>query len=234
MRLSTSKVSQLHTPLFSQNYQTMLTLFLVLLGAFSALTLLVMRAPIPLDELEITRRVQSGAARRTGPFLRLINFPGYPPQVLIIGLLLVVVPFLFGFKWLALMQAFVGLGVGLAAAIVKRLVQRPRPAPRVVTVTHILDGGLQSYPAGHCADYLARFGFIIYLLAQLPAPSWWVWLTMVVLGIFIAFVGLARIYSGEHWLTDVIGGYLLGAIWLWLTIFLYHWTDAQDLVARYL
>jgi undecaprenyl-diphosphatase len=212
----------------------MLILFFSLVVAFVSLTVLVMRTFLPINELSITRRVQSGAVWGLGPLLHVINIPGYPPQVFVLGVLLVVLPYLIGLKWIAITLAVVTLGVGLSARIVKSIAQRPRPAPEVVAVQRVLDQGTQSYPAGHCADYLARFGFIIYVLIQLAPPTWWAWLTILVLFVFIALVGLARIYSGEHWMTDVLGGYLLGGIWLLLGIWMYQWTDAQILVDRYL
>lgn len=212
----------------------MLILLLILVGALLAVTLLVVSAPQAIDELTITRRAQSLTLKGLGPLLHLVNLPGYPPQVLILGFLLVAVPFVLGWKWIAVTQAFVGLGVGFMSALVKLAVHRARPSPDVVVVHRQLDGGGQSYPAGHCADYVARFGFILYLLTRTGGSVWWVWLIAVAPVALIGLVGLARIYSGEHWMTDVLGGYLLGGIWLIVTLYFYHWTEAEVWVTRHL
>jgi membrane-associated phospholipid phosphatase len=60
-------------------------------------------------------------------------------------------------------------------------------------------------------------------LTLLPKTSITRWLTLIVYGFMLAFIGISRVYLGEHWLTDVVGGYLFGGIWLWLTIQLYQW-----------
>jgi membrane-associated phospholipid phosphatase len=36
-------------------------------------------------------------------------------------------------------------------------------------------------------------------------------------------IGYSRILEGDHWLTDVLGGYWEGCLHLFLFIFLYHW-----------
>ena len=42
----------------------------------------------------------------------------------------------------------------------------------------------------------------------------------------ILIIGFARVFEGEHWITDVLGGYLSGVLWLTLFIYLYgcQWT----------
>ena len=39
--------------------------------------------------------------------------------------------------------------------------------------------------------------------------------------LLVALVGPARIYLGDHWATDVLGGYLFGGGWLGLSLRLY-------------
>jgi len=69
-----------------------------------------------------------------------------------------------------------------------------------------------------------------------PSSGWWGWryrwvlLPFQVLAILhLLAVGYSRIESGEHWLFDVLGGYLVAMLWLALFIFLYRWTT--DLLA---
>lgn len=46
---------------------------------------------------------------------------------------------------------------------------------------------------------------------------------MTLLVLPILTIGLARVHAGAHWPSDVLGGYLLGLLWLALTIHLYRW-----------
>lgn len=181
-------------------------------------------------ELAITLRVQSIAARGFHSLMCFVSYPGYPPQVIVLGILSVVVPWLLGWKWIAVTLAFGGFGVGFATTAVKHIMQRPRPPEGVVAVHRLLNRGGLSFPAGHSADYVARFGVMVYLLAQSGTSEWWVLSAMAVLLVFIVLVGLSRVYSGEHWLTDVLGGYLLGTIWLIVTIYFYTWSAARAFV----
>lgn len=71
-----------------------------------------------------------------------------------------------------------------------------------------------SFPSGHATGSLAMFGFLAYLLARdLPRPRarleivFWT-------ALLIALIGFSRIFLSLHYLTDVIGGFLVGAFWL--------------------
>ena len=48
-------------------------------------------------------------------------------------------------------------------------------------------------------------------------------LLLVILGGMVALIGLSRIYEGQHWASDVLAAYLLGSVWLGLSILIYRW-----------
>jgi membrane protein DedA with SNARE-associated domain len=57
------------------------------------------------------------------------------------------------------------------------------------------------------------FGFFAVLIArELPGRDR-VW-PYLVSGVVVALIGFARLYLGAHWLSDVVGGMLLGIVWL--------------------
>ncbi len=66
-----------------------------------------------------------------------------------------------------------------------------------------------SYPSGHVyrLTFLVAFALASLYLHQVKKHT----LTVFACGVFIALVFISRIYLGEHWLTDVVGGMFLGA-----------------------
>lgn len=107
---------------------------------------------------------------------------------------------------------------------------RPRPTPAY----HIkVDSTIPftSFPSGHTEHDVAFYGFLLYLSFSKAVRQWryrWVLIPFQILAVLdILTIGYSRVLEGEHWLTDVLAGYLSGAVWLLLMIFVYRWATAE-------
>lgn len=67
-----------------------------------------------------------------------------------------------------------------------------------------------SYPSGHVTRVLVTLG----VLALYATPRRWRAVASALVAMSVSLMALARIAVLEHWLTDTLGGLLLGAAWL--------------------
>jgi len=107
------------------------------------------------------------------------------------------------------------------------LVARPRPSSPLIHV-YMPENGFATFPSGHAMRDVVFYGFLLYVSLTKPVSQWrYRWL-LIPLQIYAALnmllVGYSRVYEGSHWLTDVLGGYLAGVLFLALLIVLYRWT----------
>lgn len=107
------------------------------------------------------------------------------------------------------------VGTALAGALVltvlgKDMVGRLRP-PTALALPPFETS--PAWPSGHSlnATVLAVVTAYLVLLSARRRR----WRVLIVLGclVFALAVGLSRVYLGQHWLTDVMGGWALGAAW---------------------
>lgn len=75
-----------------------------------------------------------------------------------------------------------------------------------------------SFPSGHAMDSLIGYGMLAYFLAEQASYPGVRRLIGVVAAALILTIGFARIYLGVHFLSDVIGGFAAGALWLGVCI----------------
>ncbi|MGZ8178727.1 phosphatase PAP2 family protein [Williamsia sp. SKLECPSW1] len=92
----------------------------------------------------------------------------------------------------------------------KYAVARDRPPPRF----RVLALDTYSFPSGH-----AMMSAIVLGLVAVAAwrTSAWVRAHPAVLAcapLASALIGVSRVYLGVHWTTDVIGGWVIGAVWV--------------------
>lgn len=101
----------------------------------------------------------------------------------------------------------------LTNRILKFIIRRPRP-PRI----QIVEENGYSFPSGHAMISFAFYGFLIYLLYTNIKNKKIKYPLIVFLSLLILFIGISRIYLGVHYVTDVIGGFIFGLIYLILFI----------------
>ncbi len=183
----------------------------------------------PID-LSIARRVQTINAAWFYDVMWVVSVVGYPPQVAVLTGAILVVLFVIGLRWEAVMAALAALGVSGAGALVKIIVHRPRPSANLIHVAQQLDS--YSFPSGHVLLYTAFLGFLLFLAYTLLKRSLGRTLILSILGGLVGLVGLSRIYLGDHWASDVLGAYLLGSLWLAVTIHLYRWGQPRYFVRQ--
>ncbi len=117
----------------------------------------------------------------------------------------------------------------LARMGIKSVIDRPRPKPLLVHVTKPSIG--RSFPSGHVASSLNFWGWLFtlgVLQKQWNRTGRRALLSMPLL--CMVFVGPARIYLGNHWATDVLGGYLFGGGWFCLSLRVYLWLREQEVL----
>jgi undecaprenyl-diphosphatase len=102
-------------------------------------------------------------------------------------------------------------GGGLLDWALKNVIHRARPPGSGV----FLYGSSFSFPSGHAMESLIGYGMLAYLLIAFWPPARR-HRTAVVIGtaVLVLLIGLSRLYLGVHFLSDVIGGYAAGAVWL--------------------
>jgi len=129
-----------------------------------------------------------------------------------------------GYLWLRRMR---GLAVFVAASItlgtlintlLKEVIARGRPD----IFAHGTDAAFSSFPSGHAMMSTMVFltlGVLLSLSTQerrikIYILAWSVFLPLI--------VGLSRLYLGVHWPTDIIAGWIAGATWSLLCLWVYH------------
>lgn len=93
--------------------------------------------------------------------------------------------------------------------LIKIIFTRPRPLN-----INIINISGYSYPSGHSMMSLILYGYLIYLIHKSKLNQKLKLIIIIFLIIMILLIGFSRIYLGVHYLTDVIGGFILASIYL--------------------
>lgn len=204
------------------------TLFYVLGGIFAGfllLTLLISLFPNSLVDREFSEEIQEHQYPVLDALMKAISWPGYTPESVI--MVVVTSGVFLGFK-LKREALFILLTLfsGLISHSLKIIIDRPRPTDDVVRIIEIARH--QSFPSGHVLFYVIFFGFIIVLMNQIKLIPRSLRITIMSICAFLIFtIPFSRIYLGAHWFTDVLGGFMLGILSLYVLSYYYLKTPSS-------
>lgn len=116
---------------------------------------------------------------------------------LVIPLVTTITLVIFGRPWGALYFLVASIVSAGLVQLLKALLGRPRPEEMLVAS----DAG--SFPSGHVANAATVAVALAFLVGRA-----WAWYAGVV---WVILMALSRTYLGVHWVTDTIGGAVLGA-----------------------
>ncbi|MDN7246441.1 phosphatase PAP2 family protein [Planococcus shenhongbingii] len=116
----------------------------------------------------------------------------------------------------------VGIG-GLLTKMLKGLYERGRPS-----INPEIDAVGYSFPSGHSMGSLIFYGFIMYLVIRGNGNALFKWVSIFLMAILVTLIGMSRVYLGAHFPSDVLAGFIAGAIWLILCLIALEWIQWQS------
>lgn len=114
------------------------------------------------------------------------------------------------------------IGSTIFTFVTKMILQRARP------IDILLLESTYSFPSGHATVTVALYGFLAYIAIRF-SERFAVQVRIVMMTILVTvLIGLSRILLNEHYLSDVLGGYLVGTLWLTVAISVTEWLTIKD------
>ncbi|WP_394213330.1 phosphatase PAP2 family protein [Psychrobacter piscatorii] len=103
----------------------------------------------------------------------------------------------------------------------KMVFQRARP------IDILLQEHTYSFPSGHATISIALYGFLAYMAIRFSQRFIHQVRILSLALLLCLLIGLSRIVLNEHYLSDVMGGFLVGTLWLTIAISMMEWLTAR-------
>ena len=130
-----------------------------------------------------------------------------------IGFVFVLITFLLFTRFRYALTFAVTSGVVSAVVnIVKVVVQRPRPWVESETVANLLEASGYSMPSGHTATSVVIAVFLCYFIIRTIKNKPLKISLCVLCGVYVLSTMFSRMFLGQHYLSDVCVGFLVGGL----------------------
>jgi len=127
-------------------------------------------------------------------------------------------------KWYSIKVPAIALSSLALMAGLKHLFGRPRPLDPILQEFKGL-----SFPSGHALMSVTFYGLLIYLTWHQVKHKGVKWMIIILLLLWINLIGFSRIYLRAHNFSDVIAGYCIGMIWLFISLKLIRRMEKRSL-----
>ena len=200
---------------------------LLTLATFSAIIALIVfsvRKPIrkhkPLDML-VFEKIKPGVNTINNKIMSFITFLG-KHQFLIAANLILIFYFLVVKKqtWFSIRVITIAISSLVLMLLLKQLFQRKRPLSPLLKAAKGL-----SFPSGHAIMAVTFYGLVIYILQHSIPIDWLKWFVTILLVVLILLIGFSRVYLRVHYASDVAAGFIIGLLWLLLSLAILKWLE---------
>ncbi|MDX2374473.1 phosphatase PAP2 family protein [Psychrobacter sp. PP-21] len=155
-------------------------------------------------------------------FFILITSSGSTPVTCLIILLTAILCMMLRQPYIIIGLLISTIGSTAFTFINKMVFQRARP------IDILLQEHTYSFPSGHATISIALYGFLAYMMIRF-SQSFVRQVRILSLALLLfLLIGLSRIVLNEHYLSDVIGGFLVGSLWLIIAISIMEWLTARS------
>ncbi|MEV0901771.1 phosphatase PAP2 family protein [Actinoplanes sp. NPDC049802] len=110
-----------------------------------------------------------------------------------------------------------GAGALILDPSLKSLIGRLRP----VVEAPVASAPGNSFPSGHALGSMVVYGMIVLVFLPAVRRRWRPWFIGLA-AVLVAAIGFTRIALGVHFLSDVLGGWLLGLAWISVTAYAFR------------
>jgi len=145
------------------------------------------------------------------PFVKILMTAGFylGKEVIMVLDILLALYFIYKKYWQEFAMVTIGwTGAALLFYTLSTLIARARPPTQIWIIVNI-----PGFPSGHAVSVITFYGLLAYLLAPKMRSAVSKWLVALAALFIIGFVGFSRVFTGGHYLTDILSGYAVGIAW---------------------
>lgn len=157
---------------------------------------------------------------KTMQFITMFGW-GLPVIILSIGVIVHLI-FILNYRRQAYLFFIVVAATPLLNIVLKSYFQRERPM-----IHRIMEANGYSFPSGHSMIAFSFYSILAYILWKNVHSRKGKRMLILSSGFMILAIGISRIYLGVHYPSDVLGGFLVSAIWVISALVVFRWLERQ-------